>query len=151
MLIWSPKGRAAAGVVASVLFIVFFFLPLAVILMSSLSQQWNGILPSGFTLNHFVNALHGAAWDALLASLTIGFCASLFALLCGVWAALALRQYGVKTQKWLSMVFYLPSAIPSVSVGWAFWLLSAGAIANERHPMDCADSALCADFRLYLQ
>lgn len=38
MLIWSPKGRAAAGVVASVLFIVFFFLPLAVILMSSLSQ-----------------------------------------------------------------------------------------------------------------
>lgn len=73
MLIWSPKGRAAAGVVASVLFIVFFFLPLAVILMSSLSQQWNGILPSGFTLNHFVNALHGAAWDALLASLTIGF------------------------------------------------------------------------------
>ncbi|VEA41617.1 phosphonate ABC transporter permease [Salmonella enterica subsp. enterica] len=48
---------------------------------------------------------------------TIGFCASLFALLCGVWAALALRQYGVKTQKWLSMVFYLPSAIPSVSVG----------------------------------
>lgn len=117
MLIWSPKGRAAAGVVASVLFIVFFFLPLAVILMSSLSQQWNGILPSSFTLNHFVNALHGAAWDALLASLTIGFCASLFALLCGVWAALALRQYGVKTQKWLSMVFYLPSAIPSVSVG----------------------------------
>ncbi|CGL05053.1 2-aminoethylphosphonate ABC transport system%2C membrane component PhnV [Salmonella enterica subsp. enterica serovar Typhi] len=117
MLIWSPKGRAAAGVVASVLFIVFFFLPLAVILMSSLSQRWNGILPSGFTLNHFVNALHGAAWDALLASLTIGFCASLFALLCGVWAALALRQYGVKTQKWLSMVFYLPSAIPSVSVG----------------------------------
>ncbi|ELO6683975.1 2-aminoethylphosphonate ABC transport system, membrane component PhnV [Salmonella enterica subsp. enterica serovar Infantis] len=117
MLIWSSKGRAAAGVVASVLFIVFFFLPLAVILMSSLSQQWNGILPSGFTLNHFVNALHGAAWDALLASLTIGFCASLFALLCGVWAALALRQYGVKTQKWLSMVFYLPSAIPSVSVG----------------------------------
>ncbi|EAU2707737.1 2-aminoethylphosphonate ABC transport system, membrane component PhnV [Salmonella enterica] len=106
MLIWSPKGRAAAGVVASVLFIVFFFLPLAVILMSSLSQQWNGILPSSFTLNHFVNALHGAAWDALLASLTIG-----------VWAALALRQYGVKTQKWLSMVFYLPSAIPSVSVG----------------------------------
>ncbi|VEB62554.1 phosphonate ABC transporter permease [Salmonella enterica subsp. enterica] len=63
-----------------------FFLPLAVILMSSLSQQWNGILPSGFTLNHFVNALHGAAWDALLASLTIGFCASLFALL--------LRRFG---------------------------------------------------------
>ncbi|MDI5454323.1 hypothetical protein MJM04_29810, partial [Salmonella enterica subsp. enterica serovar Cerro] len=48
---------------------------------------------------------HGLRHPSLLASLTIGFCASLFALLCGVWAALALRQYGVKTQKWLSMVF----------------------------------------------
>ncbi len=99
MLIWSRKGRAAAGAVATVLFTAFFLLPLAVILMSSLSQQWNGILPSGFTLNHFVNALRGAAWDALLASLTIGFCASLFALLCGVWAALALRQYRDKNDK----------------------------------------------------
>lgn len=150
MLIWSPKGRAAAGVVASVLFIVFFFLPLAVILMSSLSQQWNGILPSGFTLNHFVNALHGAAWDALLASLTIGFCASLFALLCGVWAALALRQHGVKAQKWYGV---LSAECDSVSVRGPghSGCFQPGAIANERHPMDCADSALCADFRLYLQ
>ncbi|EGF0819685.1 hypothetical protein IBO34_004105 [Salmonella enterica] len=108
MLIWSPKGRAAAGVVASVLFIVFFFLPLAVILMSSLSQQWNGILPSGFTLNHFVNALHGAAWDALLASLTIGFCASLFALLCGVWAALALSLSLSMGELGATMMIYPP-------------------------------------------
>lgn len=117
MLIWSRKGRIAAGVLATTVFTVFFFLPLAVILMSSLSQHWNGILPGGFTLIHFVNAFRGAAWDALLASLVIGFCASLFALLCGVWAALALRQYSVKAQRFLSLAFYLPSAIPSVSVG----------------------------------
>lgn len=117
MLIWSRKGRAAAGVLATTLFTVFFFLPLAVILMSSLSEQWNSILPSGFTLIHFVRALSGEAWDALLASLAIGFCASLFALICGVWAALALRQYSVRAQKWLSVAFWLPSAIPSVSVG----------------------------------
>ncbi|ALR78711.1 2-aminoethylphosphonate ABC transport system, membrane component PhnV [[Enterobacter] lignolyticus] len=117
MLIWSSKGRIAAGALAVTLFAVFFFLPLAVILMSSLSQQWNGVLPSGFTLAHFVNAFRGAAWDALFSSLTIGFCASLFALLCGVWAALALRQYSSRVQKYLGMAFYLPSAIPSVSVG----------------------------------
>ncbi len=39
MLIWSPKGRAAAGVVASVLFIIVLFLPLAVILMSALASS----------------------------------------------------------------------------------------------------------------
>ncbi len=51
MLIWSRKGRTAAGALAVTLFAGFFFLPLAVILMSSLSQQWNGLLPSGFTLD----------------------------------------------------------------------------------------------------
>lgn len=117
MLIWSSKGRIAAGALAATLFIVFFFLPLAVILMSSLSRQWNGVLPSGFTLEHFVNAFRGAAWDALFSSLVMGFCASLFALLCGVWAALALRQFSARAQKYLGMAFYLPSAIPSVSVG----------------------------------
>ena len=64
MLIWSRKGRVAAGLVATTLFTLFFFLPLAVILMSSLSQQWNGLLPSGFTFGHFVNAFRGAAWSA---------------------------------------------------------------------------------------
>lgn len=64
MLIWSLKGRAAAGALAATLFAGFFFLPLAVIFMSSLSQQWNGLLPSGFTLGHFVNALRGAACPA---------------------------------------------------------------------------------------
>lgn len=117
MLIWSRKGRTAAGALAVTLFAGFFFLPLAVILMSSLSQQWNGLLPSGFTFGHFVNAFRGAAWDALFSSLMVGFCASLFALLCGMWAALSLRQYGAKLQKYLGLMFYLPSAIPSVSVG----------------------------------
>ncbi|MDP0977550.1 phosphonate ABC transporter permease, partial [Klebsiella pneumoniae] len=37
--------------------------------------------------------------------------------LCGMWAALALRQTGAKLQKYLWLMFYLPSAIPSVSVG----------------------------------
>lgn len=117
MLIWSHKGRAAAGTLAVVLFAGFFFLPLSVILMSSLSQQWNGLLPSGFTFGHFVNAFRGAAWDSLFSSLVVGFCASLFALLCGMWAALSLRQFSARLQKYLGLAFYLPSAIPSVSVG----------------------------------
>ncbi|HBS2063141.1 TPA: ABC transporter permease subunit [Klebsiella pneumoniae] len=107
MLIWSCKGRAAAGALAVTLFAGVFLLPLAVILLSSLSKQWNGLLPTGFTFAHFVNAFRGAAWDSLFSSLMVGFCASL----------LALRQYGATLQKYLGLAFYLPSAIPSVSVG----------------------------------
>lgn len=60
MLIWSRKGRAAAGALAVTLFAGVFLLPLAVILLSSLSKQWNGLLPTGFTFAHFVNAFRGA-------------------------------------------------------------------------------------------
>ncbi|MBG5927671.1 2-aminoethylphosphonate ABC transport system, membrane component PhnV [Providencia rettgeri] len=117
MLIWSKKGRATATIIAISLFGLLFLLPLVMILMSSFSRQWNGILPSGFTFEHFVNAFSGPAWDAILSSLVVGFSASLFALFCGLWAALALRRHSGKIQKWLSIAFYLPSAIPSVSIG----------------------------------
>ncbi|TFZ51431.1 ABC transporter permease subunit [Serratia proteamaculans] len=117
MLIWSRSGRYTAYSLAIALFVLFFCLPLAVILMSSLSEQWNGVLPSGFTLEHYRQALRGASWDALTASLLIGVAASGFALLCGVWAALALRQYQGKTQRLLGTLFFIPSAVPSVSVG----------------------------------
>ena len=72
MLIWSRKGRAAAGALAVTLFAGVFLLPLAVILLSSLSKQWNGLLPTGFTFAHFVNAFRGAAWDSLFSSLMAG-------------------------------------------------------------------------------
>lgn len=117
MLIWSRPGKVLAAVIASGLFGVIFLLPLAVILMSSFSQQWNGVLPEGFTLSHYATALQGAAWQSLINSLLIGFCASLFALFCGVWAALALRQHSHYWRQRLSFLFYLPSAIPSVSIG----------------------------------
>jgi len=117
MLVWSRSARRLTSAAAVTLFTLFFLLPLMVILLSSFSQQWNGFLPSGFTVDHFINAFRGAAWDALFSSLVVGFAASLFALFCGCWAALALRQYSVRWQKRLGIIFFLPSAVPSVSVG----------------------------------
>ena len=148
MLIWSRArggGRAGGDAFAGV-----FLLPLAVILLSSLSKQWNGLLPTGFTFAHFVNAFRGAAWDSLFSSLMVGF-APLLALLCGMWAALALRQYGATLQKYLGPAFYLPSAIPSVSVGLGILVAFSRAAADERHLLYRSGGALRADLRLYLQ
>lgn len=152
MLIWSRKGRAAAGALAVTLFAGVFLLPLAVILLSSLSKQWNGLLPTGFTFAHFVNAFRGAAWDSLFSSLVVGFCASLLALLCGMWAALALRQTGAKLQKYLGLMFYLPSAIPLGFRGTGHsGGLQPGATADERHLLYRPGGAFRADLGLYLQ
>ena len=127
MLIWSRKGRAAAGALAVTLFAGVFLLPLAVILLSSLSKQWNGLLPTGFTFAHFVNAFRGAAWDSLFSSLMVGFCASLLALLCGMWAALALL---VHRELLLPAPWTVVRRLCELAATGAFWRITAVSIGR---------------------
>ena len=117
MLVWSRSGRFMVWLVAALLIGVIFLAPLAVILAASLAEQWNGVLPTGFTFEHYRAAGSGASGGAVLASLVTGFVASLFALLSGSWAALALRSQGGAWSRSLGLLFFIPSAVPSVSVG----------------------------------
>ena len=117
MLVWSRAGRLAIWAVAAVLLGVIFLAPLAVILVASLAEQWNGVLPQGLTLAHYGDAWTGASGDAAWASLATGLIASLCALVSGTWAALALRGMADRWRKPLGLLFFLPSAVPSVSVG----------------------------------
>ena len=117
MLVWSPLGRVAIWALAALLLVVLFAAPLAVILLASVSVQWNGVLPSGFTLAHYGRVFSGAAGDAVWASLATGLVASLVALVTGTWAALALRLQAERWRPMLGLLFFVPSAVPSVSVG----------------------------------
>jgi len=117
MLVWSRSGRFVVWLVAALLIGVIFLAPLAVIIAASLAEQWNGVLPTGFTFEHYRDAGSGASGDAVLASLITGFVASLLALLSGSWAALALRAQGEAWSRTLGLLFFIPSAVPSVSVG----------------------------------
>jgi 2-aminoethylphosphonate transport system permease protein len=117
MLVWSSTGRIVLWAIAAIVFGVLFLFPLAVILLSSVSVQWNDVMPTGFTLGHYSEVLSGAAADAIKASLVTGLLASLLALISGTWAALALRLQGDTLKKWLGLLFFVPSAVPSVSVG----------------------------------
>ena len=117
MLVWSRSGRFIVWLVAALLIGVIFIAPLAVILAASLAGQWNGVLPTGFTFEHYAAAGSGASGDAVFASLVTGLIASLLALLSGSWAALALRAQGEAWSRSLGLLFFIPSAVPSVSVG----------------------------------
>jgi 2-aminoethylphosphonate transport system permease protein len=117
MLVWTRFGRLVVWFVGSLLIGIVFLAPLAVILSASLAQQWNGVLPTGLTFEHYRAAGSGAAGDAVFASLVTGLVASLLALLCGSWAALALRAQGETWSRSLGLLFFIPSAVPSVSVG----------------------------------
>jgi len=117
MLVWSRSGRFVAWLVAALLIGVIFIAPLAVIFAASFAGQWNGVLPSGFTFEHYVVATSGSSGDAVIASLLTGLMASLLALLSGSWAALALRAQGEAWTRTLGVLFFIPSGVPSVSVG----------------------------------
>jgi 2-aminoethylphosphonate transport system permease protein len=117
VLVWSLAGRLAVWSVAALLILVIFIAPLAVILSASFAGQWNGALPSGLTSEHYRQALAGASGDAIFASLATGIMASLLALLSGAWAALALRTHGEAWSRALGVLFFIPSAVPSVSIG----------------------------------
>src|ERR1700735_3422497 len=117
MLVWSRSGRFIVWLLAALLIGIIFIAPLAVIFAASLAQQWNGVFPTGFTLQHYASAAGGASGDSVVASLITGLVASLLALLCGSWAALALRAQGEAWTRSLGLLFFIPSAVPSVSVG----------------------------------
>lgn len=117
MLVWSKSGRAVAWSLAGVLIGVVYGLPIVMIALASFAGQWNGVLPSHFTAAHYVDALHGDSGMMLRASLITGAVASAAALLMGTWAALALRRIVGPSKRVLDLIFFIPSAVPSVSVG----------------------------------
>ena len=107
------------------------------------------MLPTGFTLEHYRDAAGGAERDAVFASLVTGFVASLLALVTGAWAALALRARADRWAGPLGVLFFIPSAVPSVSVGLGLLVaFSQKPAAAQRHDRDRVRRALRADFRL---
>ena len=150
MLIWSHKGRAAAGTLAVVLFVGFFFLPLSVILMSSLSQQWNGLLPSDY-LRAFCECVSRSG---------LGF-------------AVLKPGGGVLRQLVRVAVWHVGGAVsapvqrPAAKIPWSGVLSSqrdsfrvggvrdsggfqSGTAKDEWHFLDCTGGPLCPDFGIYL-
>ena len=87
------------------------------IALASLAGQWNDVLPSHLTFANYARALAGDTAEALRVSMITGLLASALALVSGTWAALALRNVTAVSQRVLGALFFIPSAVPSVSVG----------------------------------
>ncbi len=117
MLVWSKQARFAVWAAFAMVFGVIYAAPVAIIVLASLAGQWNDVLPSHFTFANFGAALTGDFAEALKVSLITGAVASGVALLSGTWAALALRTMAPASRRILQVLFFLPSAVPSVSVG----------------------------------
>lgn len=117
MLVWSKSGRALIWLCGGLLIAVIYGAPILIILLASFAGHWNGVWPSDFTFAHYVEAFRGASGDELKASFLTGITASAAALVSGTWAALALRSVEGVTRRIFDLLFFVPSAVPSVTVG----------------------------------
>jgi len=117
VLVWSRSGRAGVWALGAVLIGVIYGAPLVVILLASFAGHWNGVWPSDFTLRHYAAAFEGSSADQLRASVFTGIAASAAALVIGTWAAIAIRSVRPVARRFLDLFFFVPSAVPSVSVG----------------------------------
>ncbi len=117
MLVWSRSGRAGVWSLAALLLGAIYGLPLAMIALASIAGQWNGALPSHLTFQNYIDALHGDSGSQLRVSVLTGLMASAAALISGSWAALALRDMRPAPKRLMDLLFFIPSAVPSVSVG----------------------------------
>ncbi len=117
MLVWSSGGRAIAWGIFALLFGAVYLAPLAIIALASVTGQWNGVLPSHLGFHNYAAALTGDQAEALRVSIETGLLSSAVALVLGTWAALALRRMAAARRGLLQALFFLPSAVPSVSVG----------------------------------
>jgi 2-aminoethylphosphonate transport system permease protein len=117
VLVWSRAGRGLVWSITGLIVTLLYVMPFGLILLASFTRQWNGVLPDGLTTRHFAAALTGDVAGQLWTSLATAFVASLLAALLGTWAALALRTMEPLPRRLLDLVFFMPSAVPSVSVG----------------------------------
>jgi 2-aminoethylphosphonate transport system permease protein len=117
VLVWSRSGRGFVWAVLGLLVGVVYIAPLAIILAASFAGQWNGVLPSLPTLEHYASAVTGDSGQQFRVSIITGIVASSFALIVGTWSALALRTLPPVPRRILDLAFFIPSAVPSVSVG----------------------------------
>ena len=116
--------------VATVLVMLFLYLPLAVIVLYAFSASK---IP-GWPITNYSTHWFRLAWDdpfardALVNSFSVGFRAAALALVLGTCVAFALSRFRFFGQNAISLLFVLPIALPGIVTGMA--LLSAISYLN---------------------
>lgn len=125
----------AVTALAALLCVWLFVLPVAVVALSSVAAHWSGtILPDGFSMRWF-ERLGSSDFDAVAASLEIGFGVAVLGTALGLWLALALEG---RTRRGLGalvdMMTMMPNGVPSVVLGLGVL------IAYHKAPLDLSGS-----------
>ena len=117
----SRRARIALRVFTGLVLVVLYFPLLFVMRLSIATSRGFTWPPSGFTLEHWSDAVHAEGpRDALTNSLTIASWATVVALVLGSLAAAALTRFRFFGRNTISLMLVLPLALPGIVTGIAF-------------------------------
>ena len=124
----SSSGRPAAGVmkfIAPGAFLLVTFLavlPHVALILTAFFKNWYGtVLPHGFTLVHFENALsHKMVIPSIVNSLKYSSLAMVFAIAAGLLIALATTRWKFRFSSVLDVLAMTPLAVPGIVIAFGF-------------------------------
>ncbi len=102
----------------TVLVLLFLYLPIIMLVVSSFNESRFGGVWSGFTIKWYERLWQeGAMWQALTNSLIIAVSATITSTILGTCAAFALHRYKTRWQKVHYSLIYIPLVIPDILMG----------------------------------
>jgi len=110
--------RSRFPAVVTFLLLVFFYLPILVLVVGSFNASRFGGRFEGFTLDWYRRLLaHQDIWRALVNSLVVAVTATATSMVVGTTAAVALHRYASRLQRFHYLLIYTPLVVPEILVG----------------------------------
>lgn len=110
--------RSSIPLLTTLAVLLFFYLPIAVLMVNSFNASRFEGAWQGFSLKWYAKLLHeGDIWRAFKNSMIIAVTATLAATVIGTTAALALHRYRTRLQNVHYTLLYLPLVVPEILMG----------------------------------
>lgn len=105
--------------------LLFFYIPIAVLIMNSFNSSSTGGTWDGFTLKWYIKLFSNRGiWDSIRNSLIVGFASTLVSTIIGTSAAFALYKYAnTRLQRVHSIILYMPLVVPEILMGISLLML----------------------------
>ncbi|RPI28562.1 MAG: ABC transporter permease [Acidobacteria bacterium] len=120
--------RSRLPLLVTVLVLIFFYLPIIVLIVNSFNDSRFGGTWEGFSLRWYARLVsEREIWSALENTLIVGIAATAVSTVLGTMAAFALHRYASTLQKAHYMLIYTPLVVPEVLMGMSLLLLFVAA------------------------
>ncbi len=113
------KRSSCIPLLSTIAILLFFYIPIALLIINSFNASKTGGAWDGFTLKWYISLFENRQiWEAIQNSLIIAFTSTIASTILGTSAAFALYKYAdSRLQRIHSIVLYMPLVIPEILMG----------------------------------